>query len=266
MGTRISQLCSSPRFTKKKERKEKSTIHPPLVWSSERRTDFRTSSFSLHPIIYSSHPPYTRNVRIHNHHRPRRWYQGVGARFSSATGRRCTHRGVYLAESVGAVTLSWHFTPRGALERVLVGTFGINVMAPSRPSPLFTSPLRPISTRSVNPWLTPVIGLVLVVVAQRRERERGEGKRRWICDTAPEEAFSHSERMWRRVREPGIASLTVKRRRSKKNWSIFRKDFEVGLIIISHPFNELIKTVNRLEGSKLGKKEKTRRYPMELKG
>lgn len=234
MGTRISQLCSPPRFTKKKERKEKSTIHPPLVWSSERRTDFRTSSFSLHPIIYSSHPPYTRNVRIHNHHRPRRWYQGVGARFSSATGRRCTHRGVYLAESVGAVTLSWHFTPRGALERALVGTFGINVMAPSRPSPLFASPLHPISTRSVNPWLTPVIGLVLVVVAQRRERERGEGKRRWICDTAPEEASSHSERMWRRVvGEPGIASLTVKRRRSKKNWSIFRKDFEVGLIIIS---------------------------------
>lgn len=257
MGTRISQLCSSPRFTKKKERKEKSTIHPPLVWSSERRTDFRTSSFSLHPIIYSSHPPYTRNVRIHNHHRPRRWYQGVGARFSSATGRRCTHRGVYLAESVGAVTLSWHFTPRGALERALVGTFGINVMAPSRPSPLFTSPLRPISTRSVNPWLTPVIGLVLVVVAQRRERERGEGKRRWICDTAPEEASSHSERMWRRVvGEPGIASLTVKRRRSKKNWSIFRKDFEVGLIIISHPSNELIKAVNRLEGSKLEKRKK----------
>lgn len=202
MGTRISQLCSPPRFTKKKERKGKSpTIHPPLVWSFERRTDFRTSSFSLHPIINSSHPPYTRNVRIHNHHRPRRWYQGVGARFSSATGRRCTHRGVYLAESVGAVTLSWHFTPRGALERALVGTFGINVMAPSRPSPLFASPLRPISTRSVNPWLTPVIGLVLVVVAQRRERER-EGKGR-----GDEFATRRPKRLFRTRNECGGAWL-----------------------------------------------------------
>lgn len=208
MGTRISQLCSPPRFTKKKERKGKSpTIHPPLVWSFERRTDFRTSSFSLHPIINSSHPPYTRNVRIHNHHRPRRWYQGVGARFSSATGRRCTHRGVYLAESVGAVTLSWHFTPRGALERALVGTFGINVMAPSRPSPLFASPLHPISTRSVNPWLTPVIGLVLVVVAQRRERER-EGKGR-----GDEFATRRPKRLFRTRNECGGALESLESRR-----------------------------------------------------
>lgn len=161
---------------KEREKKNHPTIHPPILSSSwkGRISGWRGHNpplpLSFSPIINPSrilcarearvllvlHPPPSPSSRLVSE-----WRSSLLLRHGSSVYTRvCTLR---------RASELWHFRDTlrpEELERALVGTFGINVMAPSRPS------LRPLpslprhyapSPRSVNPWLTPVIGLVLLV-------------------------------------------------------------------------------------------------------